>query len=199
MTWRATILGSGGGLRPNGCSDRRWRIQQQTLGKDHPDTLASLGNLAAYLNAQERYGDAAGILNEVIEARRRVLGADHPSTLVSLGNLGFSYHRMGDHARAEAIYLEALALQRRVNGEKHPRTALVASNLADLYVQLHRYEEAEPVAISAHEGYLYSLGPASADTQKTVKLLIEVYKALGESSKASQWRAKLAGARVESK
>ena len=51
------------------------------LGDEHPDTLTSMNNLAATLQAQ---GDLAGrprAPGAVLAARRRVLGDEHPDTL----------------------------------------------------------------------------------------------------------------------
>jgi hypothetical protein len=51
------------------------------LGKEHPDTLTSMLNLARMLQAE---GDSAGgerLYQLALEGRKRVLGGDHPDTL----------------------------------------------------------------------------------------------------------------------
>jgi len=57
--------------------DRRRRV----LGDDHPDTLASAGNLAIVLHAQGEVQAARDLFQDTLDRRRRVLGDDHPDTL----------------------------------------------------------------------------------------------------------------------
>lgn len=60
----------------------------RVLGADHPDTLMTRGNLAAW---RARSGDAAGAIAEyevLLADQVRVLGADHPDTLGARHDLG---------------------------------------------------------------------------------------------------------------
>ena len=57
------------------------------LGPDHPDTLTTRNNIAAWTG---RGGDAAGALRlfrELLPDRERVLGPDHPDTLTTRNNM----------------------------------------------------------------------------------------------------------------
>ena len=56
-------------------------IRERTLGADHPDTLASVANLASLLYAQGQLEEAAPLFRRVLEAYERTLGAEHPETL----------------------------------------------------------------------------------------------------------------------
>ncbi|GLB39589.1 putative patatin-like phospholipase [Lyophyllum shimeji] len=51
--------------------------RKQTLGKEHPDTLASIANLASTYWSQGRFKEAERLGVEVVEARKQVLGEDH--------------------------------------------------------------------------------------------------------------------------
>jgi hypothetical protein len=53
--------------------------------------------------------------------------------------------------------------------------------------------------LSAYEAYRDSLGASNAETQEAVKLVSDIYQALGDSGRASEWRAKLSDAGVPSK
>jgi CHAT domain-containing protein len=57
------------------------------LGKEHPNTLSSVNNLAALYYAQGRFGEAEPLNQRALEASERVLGKEHPDTLKSLSNL----------------------------------------------------------------------------------------------------------------
>jgi hypothetical protein len=58
--------------------------RRRVLGAEHPDTLASMGNLATTLWKQGRWKEAEELEIQVMEMRRRVLGAEHPDTLVAI-------------------------------------------------------------------------------------------------------------------
>jgi len=61
------------------------------LGKEHPDTLQSVNNLAAVYDAQRRYGEAGPLFRRALDAYERVLGREHPQTLISANNLAELY------------------------------------------------------------------------------------------------------------
>ncbi len=79
------------------------------LGEDHPDTLASLNNLALLYKKQGRYEEAEPLHIQALEKCRAVLGEDHPDTLGSLNNLAALYGSQGRYAEAEPLYVQALA------------------------------------------------------------------------------------------
>ena len=53
----------------------------------HPDTMTSIGNLAATLHQMGRFEEAEGLLREALAGRQATLGAQHPSTQRSAANL----------------------------------------------------------------------------------------------------------------
>ena len=69
------------------------------LGKEHPDTLTSVNNLAGLYQAQGRYGEAEPLYKRALEACERVLGKEHPNTLTSVNNLAELYQARAATAR----------------------------------------------------------------------------------------------------
>jgi Tetratricopeptide repeat len=68
---------------------KRWRRgvlekSRGTLGKEHPNTLTAMHNLAWTYQTQGRSTDAAKIQEEVLEKRRRILGEEYPHTLFAM-------------------------------------------------------------------------------------------------------------------
>jgi hypothetical protein len=61
----------------------------QKFGKEHPDTLTSMNNLALTYCHQGNLQDAAD-LETVLDARRRTLGEEHSDTLTSMNNLALT-------------------------------------------------------------------------------------------------------------
>ena len=60
---------------------------ERTLGPDHPDTLASINNLAILIEAQGKPQEAEPLHRRALEGYEKAMGPEHPSTLASLNNL----------------------------------------------------------------------------------------------------------------
>jgi Tetratricopeptide repeat len=56
-------------------------------GREHPDTILAMHNLAVTLGDQGQLDEAAKIEKEVLEKRRRILGDEHPDTISAMHNL----------------------------------------------------------------------------------------------------------------
>ena len=111
-------------------------------GPDHPDTLASMNNLANSYHALGRLDDALRLREETLGLRKARLGPDHPDTLGSMNNLATSYDALGRHADALRLREKTLSLRKAKLGADHPETLASMNNLAISYRILGRYAEA---------------------------------------------------------
>ena len=100
------------------------------LGAEHPDTLASKGNLACTLRAQGDLPGAQQLEEEVLAVQLRVFGAEHPATLTSKINLASTLWEQDDLSGARQLEEEVLAVRLRVLGTEHPDTLTSKNNLA---------------------------------------------------------------------
>jgi protein involved in temperature-dependent protein secretion len=57
------------------------QLRETVLGKDHPDTLGSINNLAVLLWQQGKYVEAEALHRQTLQLRETELGKDHPDTL----------------------------------------------------------------------------------------------------------------------
>src|SRR3569833_665868 len=64
-------------------------LTEKALGAEHPDTLASMNNLAILLSNQGRYEEAEPMYRQTLELREKAFGAEHTATLASMKNLAF--------------------------------------------------------------------------------------------------------------
>jgi tetratricopeptide (TPR) repeat protein len=78
--------------------ERALAIYERVLGPDHPDTAASLSNLALLLRAQGDLAGARPLFERALAIRERVLGPDHPNTAESLNNLASLLKDQGEFA-----------------------------------------------------------------------------------------------------
>ena len=154
------------------------------LGPRHPDTLASLNNLAVLYQAQGRYGEAEPLYREALQASREALGPRHPDTLTSLNNLALLYEAQGRYGEAEPLYREALQGSREALGPRHPDTLTSLNNLAALYQAQGRYGEAEPLYREALQASREALGPRHPDTLTSLNNLAVLYQDQGRYGEA---------------
>jgi len=103
--------------------------QLRVLGADHPDTLASRGNLACAYQVAGDLGQAIPLFKQVLEDLLRVLGADHPSTLASRNNLAGAYQDAGDLGQAIPLFERASDDCTRVLGAEHPMSTAYSETL----------------------------------------------------------------------
>jgi tetratricopeptide (TPR) repeat protein len=103
----------------------------ETLGAEHPSTLASMANLASTFWNQGRWAEAEELGVQVLETRKRVLGAEHPSTLTSMANLAWTLRDKGSLDEAEKLMVESTTLSSKKLGNDHPDTQYRIATLAD--------------------------------------------------------------------
>ncbi len=111
-------------------------------GADHPETLASMNNLANSYAALGRHADALKLREETLDRRRATLGADDRDTLNSMNNLANSYAALGRHAEALKLHEETLDRRKASLGLDHPDTLASMNNLAISYDTLGAHAEA---------------------------------------------------------
>ena len=71
-------------------AQRALAIRERVLGREHPDTLTSVNNLAQLYRRQGRYTEAEQLQRRSLDARERGLGREHPDTLATVNNLARS-------------------------------------------------------------------------------------------------------------
>ena len=143
-------------------------MRERTLGKDHPDTLMSMNNLANLLKAKGDHAGAEPLLRRAVEAMERTLGKEHPDTLGSVNNLADLLKAKGDYAGAEPLYRRALEARERTLGKEHPDTLGSVNNLAVLLHKKGDYTGAEPLLRRALEARERTLGKEHPDTLSSV-------------------------------
>ena len=138
--------------------------RKRVLGKEHPDTLTSIGNLAATFRSQGRWEEAEELELQVVEAKNRVLGEEHQDTLTSMSNLALTFWSQGRWEEAEELGIQVLESRKRVLGVEHQDTLTSMSNLALTFWSQGRWEEAEELGIQVLESRKRVLGEEHQDT-----------------------------------
>ena len=74
---------------------RTLKSMEERLGRDHPDTLQTVQNLAIVYSSQGLYEEAEQLYGRALKGREERLGRDHPDTLRTVGNLAGIYSNQG--------------------------------------------------------------------------------------------------------
>src|ERR1700727_2561557 len=102
-------------------NQRALNKREEVLGKEHPETITSVSNLASVLQDQGKYQEAEVLYRQALEGREKMLGKEHPETLVSISKLALVLQNQGKYQEAEAMNRRALD-RREVLGKMYLAT-----------------------------------------------------------------------------
>ena len=169
---------------------------ERTLGPDHPDTLATLNNLAAAYQAVGKLPEAIALLERVRDARIAKLGPDHPDTLTTLNNLAAAYQAAGKLPEAIALLERVRDAQIAKLGPDHPDTLTTLNNLAVAYQAAGKLPEAIALYERVRDAQIAKLGPDHPDTLTTLNNLAAAYQAAGKLPEAIALFERVRDARI---
>jgi hypothetical protein len=94
-------------------------MRKKVIGEEHPDTLASMGNLALTYKEQGRQREAKELELQVMTTKKILLGNEHPETLISMHNLAYTLWSLSSHEEAVALIESCFQSCQQVFGEQH--------------------------------------------------------------------------------
>lgn len=159
-------------------------LREKNLGKEHPETLASMNNLAQAFCNQGKYIEAETMHREALALKEKLLGKEHPETLTSMNNLGIVLSNQGKLAEAERLHQETLALSEKVLGKEHPHTLLIMSNLANVLGIQGGHDETERMRKKVLVLQEKVLGQEHPDTLSSMANLASIYRNQGRWKEA---------------
>jgi tetratricopeptide (TPR) repeat protein len=121
------------------------RVSEEILGKEHPLTLTSMGNLAAVRVRQGNFEQAEEMFRQTLELPERVLELEHPNRLACMSNLAGVLRNQGKVDQAEEIQRRTLELCERVLGKEHPDTLTNMNKLALVLNDQCKHKQAEEI------------------------------------------------------
>ncbi|WAO96035.1 NACHT domain-containing protein [Fusarium falciforme] len=163
---------------------RALEVREKVLGREHPDTLTSVSDLALVLQDQGKYEEAEQMNRRALEAREKVLGREHPDTLTSISNIGLVLQYQGKYEEAEPMIRRALEGYEKVLGREHPDTLTSVNNLGLVLQSQGKYEEAEQINRRALEVREKVLGREHPHTLTSISILGLVLQYQGKYEEA---------------
>ena len=170
-----------------------FRMAGTLLGKEHPDTLTSMDNLAGVLSDQGKYGQAEEMYRQVLGLSETVLGKEYPDTLTSMDNLAGVLSDQGKYGQAEEMYRRVLGLSETVLGKEHPDILTSMNNLATVLSDQGKYEQAEEIHRQALGLKETVLGKEHPDTLTSMNNLATVLSNQGKYEQAEEIHRQVLG------
>jgi serine/threonine protein kinase len=155
---------------------RARELRAAALGPDHPDTLASMSNLAEAYLSLGRTAQAITLYEQALKLRKAKLGPHHPDTLSGMNNLATAYWSAGRNDEALALFERAWALRATALGPDHPDTLTSMSDLAVTYLHAGRTADAIALQEKALKLKQAKLGSDHPDTLVSMSNLASAYR-----------------------
>jgi tetratricopeptide (TPR) repeat protein len=171
--------------------ERAVELRQRILGKDHPETMDSMHELAELYLGAGRYGEAEKILEPLVEMRRRKFGIHNEGTLRAMNDLAGVIHMRGDYARAVPLREEVVRADRKLMGDQNPHTLTAIHNLASSYSGLGEYQRAAGLFEEAVKGSRVVFGESSPSTVSSMSGLAVAYRDLGRFAEAESLQSQV--------
>lgn len=83
------------------------RLQEKTLGLEHPYTATSLNNLAYLYQSQGRLSEADLLYKRALTIQQKMLGVEHPNTIIVTRNYATLLKTMGKMEEAKMYFARA--------------------------------------------------------------------------------------------
>ena len=124
---------------------RALKIDEDSLGPDHPDVAIDMNNLAQLLADTNRLDEAEPLMRLALKIDEDSFGPDHPDVAIRLNNLAQLLKATNRLDEAEPLMRLALKIDEDSLGLDHPNVAIRLNNLAQLLKATNRLDEAEPL------------------------------------------------------
>jgi tetratricopeptide (TPR) repeat protein len=173
------------------------QTERSVLGEEHDLTLTTMKGLADAYRSQSKFAQADALYTSALGVRRRVSGAQHPATVNTLAALGQARLLAGKHGEAESILREALQGYEKAGLETWERYQCQSMLGASLVGQ-KKLQEAEPLLVAGYDGLIARRAAIPAESRPVLRTagerIVRLYSDWGKPDKASEWKAKVAGA-----
>lgn len=133
------------------CYEQVYLYRNNVFGKDHPDTLTILNNIARTLYDLGRYREALATFQEVYVDRGRTMGKEHPDTLTTRNNVAAALDSLGRYKEALEIYRDVYEFNCRSKGKDDSETLITRNNMAVALIGLGQYKEALEIQRDVYE------------------------------------------------
>ena len=174
------------GARP--LFERALAIHEKALGPEHPDTAASLNNLAVLLRHEGDFAGARPLYERALAIHEKVLGPEHPETANSMSNLAPLLSDTGHANEAEPLFRRRSQSVRRRWAGPFTNPAVCEPLRAPAGRDWARGSERSTVAQTALATHEAASGLNHAWTKDSARVTADALDALGRTEEAKALR-----------
>ncbi|KAI0383586.1 hypothetical protein F5Y04DRAFT_278767 [Hypomontagnella monticulosa] len=155
------------------------RKVENDVGRDHPNTIRKMSDLAALKLAQgEKAGvaEALGSLKEILDWSKRKYGDNDVETARHQYNLAIAHEENGDYKNAAVLYRTAARTAESQLGPGHPELLRILGNLALIYCKQGDLKTAQQALNTVLRGQRETLGwdhPETLAMRQNAAMLLE--------------------------
>jgi tetratricopeptide (TPR) repeat protein len=160
------------------------KIDEQTIGKEHPDYAININNLALVYVSQGKYDEAIELFRQAIKIDEKTIGKEHPTYATRLNNLAMAYYLQDRYDEAIELYQQAIGISEQTIGKNHLNYAFYLNNLAGVYQSQGKYDEAIELLKQAIGIGEQTIGKLHPDYAKRLNNLALVYYSQGRYDEA---------------
>lgn len=142
-------------------------IRTEKLGRDHPDTVTAMNNLAASLLKQGKLTEGQELLEEGLTLLEEKLDERHPKTVKIRFHFAETLLMEKKYSAAEPILLQVYEDQCKILGEEHRDTLKTLSDLGCAMIYLNRTDEGIKLLRKVLDGAERTMGEDRDFTIKT--------------------------------
>ncbi|MCJ1306925.1 hypothetical protein MMC25_000569 [Agyrium rufum] len=158
----------------------------RVLGKEHPDTTASMNSLALILRSQGQWKEAENLHVQVLEIFTRLLGEKDLDTLTSKNNLALSIQSQGRWKEAESLYMQVLEISTELLGEEYLNTISSKHHLALILHHQGQWKETEELRVQVLKIQTRVLGEKHPATLISMNCLAGIFQSQGRFKEAER-------------
>jgi CHAT domain-containing protein/tetratricopeptide (TPR) repeat protein len=145
----------------------------------------NLNNRATQLRAEQRYDEAAAILERVVEILTEQLGVEHTWTLLARNELAVTYRDVGAYTEAIGLAKKTLEIQEKYQGLYHQHTLASYHNIADFHTDINDPYGALPFIAVAVERKTLAFG-VDKSTARSINTYGQILRQLGDFEEAER-------------
>jgi tetratricopeptide (TPR) repeat protein len=156
-------------------------VEDDSDGKDYPDRVSLLLDLAYLVGCQGRQAEAERLYQQVITLRRQQFGDEHLEIAASLSELAALYRQQNRYSQVQPLLQQALAIRQRLLIGDHPHIAETLHQLADSFCHQQLYAQAESLYQQALTIFRKHFGAQHPCTQSVYSDLMQMIATAIES------------------
>ncbi|MDR3562094.1 MAG: CHAT domain-containing protein [Negativicutes bacterium] len=122
--------------------EKALKLRAEILGERHPDTIASMANMATNYRFLGRYAESLAFDEKALQLRTEILGERHPDTIMTMDDLANTYRALRRYGEALALEQKVLQLRIEIFGPSDLHTINSMRDIATIYNDLGRHSEA---------------------------------------------------------